>query len=141
MKRSPALVPLGHDHHRAREAALRLRRATDEDLGAAIEHFREFWSVHGERRHFEIEEEVVLPALAGDEQWDEMAGRIRREHEQIRALAESVGSVEDAHALGGLLNDHVRFEERELFELLESRLDADELGRLGREIEAARSPH
>ena len=46
--------------------------------------------------------------------------------------------MDDAHALGALLNDHVRFEERELFELLESRLDPDELDRLGQEIEASR---
>ena len=47
-------------------------------------------------------------------------------------------TVNDAHALGLLLNDHVRFEERELFQLLQSRLDADELNRLGQAIEAAR---
>ena len=46
--------------------------------------------------------------------------------------------VDDAHALGELLNDHVRFEERELFEFLEARLTQAELDRLGREIEAAR---
>jgi hemerythrin-like domain-containing protein len=138
MKRSAALVPLGHDHHRALEAALRLRRATGETLADALEGFREFWDHHQEKRHFEIEEELVLPRLAGDEQWDGMAGRIRREHERIRTLAEVVGTVEEAHVLGELLNDHVRFEERELFELLESRLDADELHRLGEEIEAAR---
>lgn len=138
MKRDPALVTLGHDHHQALEAALRLRRATDETLGEAIERFREFWAHHAERRHFEIEEEILLPALTGDEQWDAMAERVRREHHQIRAQAGSVGSVVDAHELGALLNDHVRFEERELFELLESRLGPEELARLGQEIEAAR---
>ena len=138
MKRSPALVTLGHDHHRALEAALRLRRATDESLGDALDHFREFWSDHAERRHFEIEEEVLLPALAGDEQWDVMAERVRAEHQEIRARAENVATADEARALGALLNDHVRFEERELFELLESRLDAAELDRLGEEIRAAR---
>jgi hemerythrin-like domain-containing protein len=138
MKRSPALVTLGHDHHQALEAALRLRRATDETLGDALERFREFWSHHTERRHFEVEEEVLLPALAGDEEWDAMAERVRGEHERIRAGAESVGTVDEAHELGTLLNDHVRFEERQLFELLESRLDEEQLNRLGEEIGAAR---
>ena len=84
MKRSPALVPLGHDHHQALEAALRLRRATAEDLDAAVTRFRHFWREHG-KHHFEIEEELLLPALAGNTEWDEMAARVRREHEQIRA--------------------------------------------------------
>lgn len=137
MKRSAALVPLGHDHHQALEAALRLRRATAEDLEDAVQRFRDFWSGHG-RRHLEIEEELVLPALEGDEEWDGMADRVRREHEQLRAEAQSLGSVESAHALGRLLNDHVRFEERELFELLEARLHPDRLSRLGEEIESAR---
>ena len=66
-----------------------------------------------------------------------MADRVRREHGQIRALAETVATVADAHALGKLLNAHVRFEERELFELLESRLEPVELDRLGREISIA----
>ena len=138
MKRSPALVPLGHDHHRALEAALRLRRATAETLAEDLSYFREFWAGHAQRQHFEIEEELLLPAITGDEEWDAMANRVRREHEQIREWAETAAGVDDAHALGELLNDHVRFEERELFEFLESRLTQAELDRLGREIEAAR---
>ena len=93
MKRSAALVPLGHDHHQALEVALRLRRATAEDLEHAIERFREFWSERG-RRHFEIEEELVLPALEGDQEWDGLAERVRQEHEQLRTRAESLDTVE-----------------------------------------------
>ena len=137
MKRDPALVTLSRDHHRALEAALALRRATVDDLGEAVERFREFWTHHVQRRHFEVEEELLLPALAGDEQWDAMAERVRREHQQIRAQAETVTTVADAHALGELLNDHVRFEERDQFPLLEARLDPIELEQLGREISAA----
>jgi hemerythrin-like domain-containing protein len=138
MKRSEALVSLGHDHHVALEAALRLRRATVDDLDAAVASFREFWAEHTRRRHFEIEEELLLPALAGDTEWDEMAARIRRDHEQIRAQAGTLATVADANSLGQLLNDHVRFEEREAFELLETRLDPDRLAELGAEIRAAR---
>ena len=66
-----------------------------------------------------------------------MAERVRREHDQIRERP-CARQRWEAHALGELLNDHVRFEERELFELLESRLNPDELARLGQEIEASR---
>ena len=138
MKRSEALVPLGHDHHVALEAALRLRRATADDLGPAVERFREFWAEHERRRHFEIEEELLLPALADDPEWDEMAARIRGEHAQIRSAAAGLDSVEAANALGELLHDHVRFEERRVFEYLEERLDAERLAELGARIRAAR---
>jgi hemerythrin-like domain-containing protein len=129
-------VPLGHDHHQALEAALRLRRATAEDVNDAVERFREFWNERG-RRHFEIEEELVLPALQGDEEWDALADRVRHEHELLRTRAESLGTVESAHVLGQLLNDHVRFEERELFQVLEARLDPARLSTLGHEIKSA----
>jgi len=118
------------------EAALRLRRATADDLDDAVGRFREFWSERG-RRHFEIEEELVLPALEGDQAWDGLADRVRQEHEQLRTRAESLDTVESAHALGQLLNDHVRFEERELFQVLEARLDPGQLSRLGQEIKSA----
>ena len=42
-----------------------------------------------------------------------------------------------AHDLGTLLNDHVRFEERELFVLLEARLAPGALQRLGDRIATA----
>ena len=56
----PNSPPLSRDHHQALEAALRLRRASDESLGEAIEYFLAFWSQHGEH-HFVIEERLLLP--------------------------------------------------------------------------------
>ena len=62
MKRSAALRPLSHDHQHALDAALRLRRAEPDTLCAAVDHFLEFFEREG-RRHFAIEEELLLPAL------------------------------------------------------------------------------
>jgi hypothetical protein len=45
--------------------------------------------------------------------------------------------LEAAHGLGQLLRDHVRFEERHLFGLLEARLPEPELASLGEAIERA----
>jgi hypothetical protein len=44
-----------------------------------------------------------------------------------------------AHALGELLNDHVRYEERELFPAVEARLEPKRLARLGEAIARAES--
>jgi hypothetical protein len=44
---------------------------------------------------------------------------------------------ESARQLGGLLNAHVRFEERTLFPMLEQGLAGQELEALGRAIDAA----
>jgi hypothetical protein len=63
VKRSRELTPLSRDHHEALYAALVLRRANDATGTLAVEEFLEFWGEHG-RRHFEIEESILLPEFA-----------------------------------------------------------------------------
>jgi hypothetical protein len=144
MKRSAALAPLSRDHQHALDAALRLRRAGPESVDEAVAHFQRFFEGEG-RRHFAIEERLLLPALpAGDDEWAPCVRRIRADHDAIRAAADALGSrpsgvadVAAARSLGERLADHVRFEERVAFELLERRLPAPELDRLGAEVAAA----
>jgi len=146
MKRSPALAPLSRDHHHALDAALRLRRATPADTGAAVEHFLAFWNVDG-ARHFGIEERHLLGALGPeDREWRSAVDRVERDHADIRTMAAAIaagpreGQTELAHRLGGRLRDHVRFEEQQLFRLLEARLPDEELRRLGDRVAAAEGP-
>jgi hypothetical protein len=143
MKRSAALAALSRDHHHALEAALALRRAGAGELDGAIAHLQAFWEPRG-RRHFEIEERLLLPALPEtDPGWGAAAARVRDEHARIRAAVDGLraggreASLEAAHGLGRLLRDHVRFEERDLFGVLEARLPEPELARLGEAIERA----
>ena len=136
MKRSAALTPLSHEHQHALDAALRLRRGSP----GAVEHFRRFFDAEG-RRHFEIEEELILPALPpDDDEWQAGVERVRTDHEAIRrAAARADLEGAEAEALGVQLSAHVRFEERVLFPILERRLSAAALERLGAEIERAES--
>jgi hemerythrin HHE cation binding domain-containing protein len=144
VKRSAALAALSRDHHHALDAARRLRRAGAGDLDDAVAHLRAFWEPRG-RRHFEIEERLILPALPEtDPDWREATARVRDEHGRIRAAVDAVlapggdgDGVEAAHALGTLLHDHVRFEERHLFGLLEARVPERELAGLGEAIQRA----
>jgi hemerythrin-like domain-containing protein len=133
MKRSPALIRLSRDHHRALDVARRLRRATPDDLDAVLEYLREFWDPHG-RTHFELEERHLVDAL-DDTDWREAASRMCREHDEIRACIASVAGVDSARELGTLLHDHVRFEERELFALLEDRLTEAQLAEIAVALE------
>jgi hypothetical protein len=134
VKRSAALTPLSHDHQHALDAAYWLRRNGD---AAAVARFREFFASEGSR-HFEIEERLVLPALPQDDaEWAPGVERVRSDHAAIRAAADGELAQPDAQALGARLHDHVRFEERTLFPLLEARLAPDELDRLGAAIAAA----
>ena len=140
MKRSPELTPLSHDHHQALFVAQRLKRTEEVEEGR--ECFLGFWHSQG-RRHFAIEEEILLPGwVEADEAADrEPAARLAAEHLAIRIRARRIErggiALEELHELGELLERHVRFEERELFPLIESRLPDDAIARLGAEIAAS----
>jgi hemerythrin-like domain-containing protein len=141
MKRNEALRPLSREHLNALHAAKVLREGND--LEAITEVFFDFWEGGGQR-HFRIEEEVLLPHWAKYAEVDRPGvARMLEEHLAIRreALRLKAGevSLEEAQGLGRLLHDHVRFEERQLFPVIEEALDADSLSRLAAEIEAAKT--
>jgi hemerythrin-like domain-containing protein len=139
MKRAEALRPLSREHLVALLAAKKLKEAGE--LGEATRAFLDFWRDEG-RRHFQIEEEVLLPGWAMHAEVDrDGVRRMLDEHLAIRreALRFEAGeaSLEEARELGRLLHDHVRFEERLLFPRIEADLGTEDLARLAAAIEEA----
>jgi hemerythrin-like domain-containing protein len=139
VKRAEALRPLSRDHHAALVAAKALRDATEPEPARLA--FLEFWREHGSH-HFRVEEEVLLPGWALHAEVDRPAvARMLEDHlairrEALRLEARTV-PLEELQELGRRLADHVRFEERELFELIEEALDPEALDRLATAIEEA----
>lgn len=131
-KRAEALQPLSRDHLVALLAAKALKEADEEEPARA--RFLEFWDPDG-AHHFRVEEEVLLPHWALFAEVDAGAvGRMLDEHLRIRRealrLAAGEGDLEELRRLGHLLHDHVRFEERQLFPMIEDALSEDQLARL-----------
>lgn len=139
MQRSEELSPLSREHHQALALALRLRRCEDDDVVELRAAAAAFWVSDGQA-HFRAEEEVVLPAgapyVAPD---DPDVVRVLVEHVQLRRRFAAVAdaSPADLRALGELLHDHVRHEERVLFPRLEAAMPADELAAVGAALQAA----
>jgi mannose-6-phosphate isomerase-like protein (cupin superfamily) len=106
MKRHPALVPLSHDHQHGLVQARRLRHGD-------VDGFADFFA-HELVRHFRQEEELVFPLLAEVGAEPPELSHALLEHQRIRAMA----SRPDA-ALGELLAEHIRLEERVLFETIQ----------------------
>jgi hemerythrin-like domain-containing protein len=138
VKRHPALVPLSDDHHQELVQARRLVRAAegapDERLAAGAAYVEAFFTETVE--HFRREEESVFPlyaAHAGAN--DPLLRRTLDEHMQLHGLVRALRSevaagdvtAETLGALGGLLYDHVRLEERELFEAIQRVVPDEEL--------------
>lgn len=139
MKRAEALRPLSREHLAALLIAKKLSAAADAELAARA--FLEFWEADGQH-HFRVEEEVLLPTWALHAEVDRPAvARMLEDHLAIRRealhLATGSATLAQLQELGRRLNAHVRFEERELFPLIEAALDAASLDRLAEAIELA----
>jgi len=132
MKRERALVSLSHDHHQALYVALKLRRASVDTAAEARAKLAAYWQGHG-RAHFRLEEEVLFPAFVGHgDPYHSLLARALCDHVAIRHRIDVLGRDSEPclaalHELGGLISDHVRLEERELFPLIESALPHAEL--------------
>ena len=131
MRRHRALVPLPHDHHHALVAARRLRSGAGRpDAAMAAAAFLDFFEEHTVP-HFREEEELLFPLVVGFEDAEALVVRALLEHQRLHALAARLrrgGSTatEVMKELADLLAAHVRFEERDLFPLIE-RLTAGDI--------------
>ncbi|HEY0721978.1 MAG TPA: hemerythrin domain-containing protein [Gammaproteobacteria bacterium] len=126
MKRSPGLRSLSSDHHAALVLARRaaVAAAMPDNSGEVVEAWREIIQrFEAELEpHFRQEEAQLLPALvqAGE---TSLVQRTLAEHAQMRTLAyHRPRSADTLRQLAELLQAHVRFEERELFQLAQARL-------------------
>lgn len=126
MQRSPALQPLSREHHTALKLAQACERVAGSSDAAEVERTcrRALAACASElKAHFEAEEQTLLPLLSGTRE-QPLAERTLAEHRQLYAMLDGL-QRNDAATLGRFgqcLAAHVRFEERELFPVLEGRL-------------------
>ena len=126
MKRSPALQPLSREHHTALTLAKACEHAAQSGdaiiVAQACE--RAILAYTNELdAHFRIEEQTLLPLLS-NAATQILVQRTLQDHEQLRGLLAAL-QQNNAEALGNfgkLLTTHVRFEERELFPVIEELL-------------------
>lgn len=128
MKRDPRLADLTRDHHHALVLALTLRRALRDgsDLREPVVRLLHQFADEIEP-HFRVEEATLVPALRALGKAEQaLAQRVEHDHAALRAGVQRAERGETAHlaAWAQLLDDHVRFEERELFERAQAVLPA-----------------
>ena len=131
MKRLSQLQELSRDHHRGLVLARKARRAASSTDGATIDRT---WAEVADvfeielSPHFLIEEEFIGTALVARGE-EKLVQRLSEEHEELRGLIdpEHPRNRENLNRFGDLLEQHIRFEERELFEVAQGQLSEDEL--------------
>jgi len=146
MRRHPALREFSDDHHQGLVRARRLRRAAAGEGEEPVEAARAFVRFFREEteEHFEKEERVLLPVAeaSGVSPREPDIRRMLAEHAELRRLVRRLEEEADAgnvrpetlREAGGLLEGHIRLEERRVFPMLELELPERALDELGRRV-------
>ena len=143
MKRLPELQALSEDHHSGLVLARKAKKAAAGEDGFST---RNVWADVEARfktelePHFQIEESFIASNLEAQGE-SRLAKRLYEEHETLRQFLfpESGRTSADLQSFGELLEKHIRFEERELFEVAQNSLSPDVLRAVARACHARRS--
>lgn len=115
IKRHKSLRPLSREHHDSLLLCWKIRRGLQKSVEPSriLEYVR-YCAVRNLLPHFEVEEQVVFPVLGTK---NEMVRDALEQHARLRALFDRTAA--DAGmllVLEQLLEKHIRFEERVLFQ-------------------------
>ena len=133
MERSKYLETLSFEHHDGLVIALRIKK----DLKNEVKPAHLFAYVidvyeNGLQHHFHQEEVCFNKVMQNIAAAEKLMNRMETEHMQFAELVKEIqapGSnvLEQIRIFGELLNDHIRFEERELFPVIEQSLSSEQL--------------
>jgi hemerythrin-like domain-containing protein len=143
MLRDPSLIPLSRQHQHALALCVRIQRAPragSMDLSA--------WQLEVHQHyqneiqfHFAAEEKVLFPAARGFPELAVLVEELSGEHQRLREhfvhAEQGTMNQGELESFANLLSGHIRKEERQLFEAMQKRMQAEELKALGNELERA----
>lgn len=126
IKRHPALQNLSREHHDALVFALRIQKgvAKKADLNEMENYANWFWESYLVE-HFQLEEKSLFPLLGNTH---ELVLQAKKQHQELKRLFELPSkSYSDFEETYVLLQHHIRFEERELFNVMQQKVREEEL--------------
>lgn len=143
MLRNKHLIPLSHQHQHALAICVRIERASpipNDDLGAWQNELAQFFE-NEISAHFAAEEKVIFPAATNFDELKPLVHDLLSDHTDLRAAFAAANahaiSSDAVLALERRLSEHIRKEERQLFERMQQLMSAEELVRLGKELDLA----
>jgi len=131
MLRDKNLRDLSSEHHKALALARDIKKACQDGTNnqALIAQIKAVFETEL-LPHFEIEEQAILPELTKVGE-DTLVHRTLEDHKQLKKLVSDLDELDNLMKFAQTLKDHVRFEERELFEACQNSLDQATLERIG----------
>jgi iron-sulfur cluster repair protein YtfE (RIC family) len=131
IKRHEALQPWSRDHHHGLLLSWKIKKgfALGIDPLRIKKYTNWFWSTHL-KPHFVTEEDYIFPILGSE---NPMVKQALQEHQKLKTLFESRENVSQTLSeIEYLINDHIRFEERVLFNAIQEVANKAELELLRR---------
>ncbi len=136
IRRSEHIIQLSREHHFSLLFCWKIRQGLQKQIAAdrIINYVKYFWGLHV-IPHFSEEEQIVFPHLQ-----DDMVTRAINEHTELRQayqhLMEHPGEnpVAQLSNIADKMDNHIRYEERELFPHLEKNLSPETLETIGQQI-------
>ncbi|MEJ7826806.1 MAG: hemerythrin domain-containing protein [Segetibacter sp.] len=140
IKRNENIVQLSKDHHFTLLFCWKIRKGlkleVEQDRIKKYVHY--FWHQHMQP-HF-LAEETILFRPVKDEAVQRAFGDHAQIAQRITALDAGGGHADELSALADLVDNHVRYEERELFPHLEKVLTNEQLESIGKQISTQCDP-
>lgn len=126
LKRARGLRPLSIDHHHGLLLCWKIRAGVHKDIAAdRIWAYVEWFFTEHLAPHFTLEEKQVFPLLGNDHP---MVRRALAEHREIRGMVgQRADTPEGLIRLADILQGHIRFEERTLFDELQKTASEQQL--------------
>ncbi len=143
MLRDRNLIPLSRQHQHALALCVRIDRSSpisDADLDA----WQAEIALHFQAEigfHFAAEEQVLFPAARRFQELIPLIEELLSDHSVLREYFSNAGarqlSAPELSAFAQRLSDHIRKEERQLFERMQELMNPKELATLGQQLDEA----
>jgi iron-sulfur cluster repair protein YtfE (RIC family) len=139
LKRTEELQPLSRQHHNGLLFCLLLQKGIRKNADPEVmrDFVQHFW-YKDLQHHFQLEEQYLDPLKNRYHQLVEPLEQMIREHYDLKSVINEI-SLNPTHQsideLRRKLDDHVRFEERQLFPLIEESISPQELQKIGKILE------
>ena len=133
IKRSQQLAPLSREHHDSLLFTWKIKQGLNNGTPAtAIISFVQWYWKNFLQQHFDEEEKLLLPCLPPA---DKLSLQLKAEHEKIKEMI--TGSLHESSlaVLAEMINDHIRFEERQFFPHAEKELDENVLNSIYKQLD------
>lgn len=129
MKRHEALVQLSRDHHFGLLLCWKIKEGLKRDVEPQrIAKYVKFFYESHLKDHFAEEEQHIFPVLGNE---NPMVAEALSQHREIEKMAnQDLATGEELTSFKDLLEKHIRFEERQLFQEIQEKATEEQLENL-----------